>query len=129
MPERSTARETVRPSIARLDVGHQTSEARRRRIRSSARDADTVDDRGARVESSQPVQGVHFAAGRGIAAFGAVDQEGVARRRLAEARGQVRLELDRVCPRKSAHHADREIRAKDFTLVGVVVADGGDAAQ
>ncbi len=35
MPERRTARETVRPSMARFDVGHQTSEERRRRIKAS----------------------------------------------------------------------------------------------
>src|ERR1035441_3470420 len=32
-------------------------------------------------------------------------------------------------PCKAAHHANREIRAKNFTLVGVVMADRGHTAQ
>ena len=93
------------------------------------RDADAVDDRRALVESAERVQGLHLAARGGIGAFGAVDQKRVARRRLAEARGQVRFELERVGPGEAAHHAHREIRAEDVALVGIVMADRGHAAQ
>src|ERR1019366_895641 len=71
----------------------------------------------------------HLAAGRGIGALGAVDQKRVARRHLEKPRRQVRLEFERMGPRKVPHHADREIPAKDLTLVRVMMADRGHTAQ